>query len=391
LGCDDALTVGSIVAAPDRAGALYIWRLAGAGSGVMAARGAPEEIAGGLGELYAELCITGELTQEVWDEWLWKTDPEAPFAGGVLMNRCQLLGFLVCLSRGMDDDESEEPPAAVSGDRFALTGQPVSGMTLRGLRDTVENLQIEWPQFLERLGDNPHAQQNLDAVIQLLDRCVARFGALCLHSWGAEVLDDLSSIEPASPSDPEPAHFRVSYACIRRTVCTFLVMYRHLHLLAVCRPVPARWADPGISKYHVEASNDDFNLLCMNLSLPVAARLNYKHDFPGMYNHVSQVVFFHNSEYQRKARAALEALPTAPIEHVLPALMQLYPSIGVRYEEDSIDLSASSPQGLDWFWLVVAGRVYLVDAGRAVWHSPDVTSLLGVYLEATGAARGGAC
>jgi hypothetical protein len=27
----------------------------------------------------------------------------------------------------------------------------------------------------------------------------------------------------------------------------------------------------------------------MHIALPVAARLNYRHDFPGMYNHVSQV------------------------------------------------------------------------------------------------------
>ena len=33
-------------------------------------------------------------------------------------------------------------------------------------------------------------------------------------------------------------------------------------------------------------------------------------------------------------------------------------------------------------WLVVAGRIYLVDPGREVWYSPSVTSLLkNVYLK----------
>jgi hypothetical protein len=198
-----------------------------------------------------------------------------------------------------------------------------------------------------------------------------------------EMLDDLGSVEAVGGTE---SGVRVTRACIRRTVCTFLVMYRHLHLLSVCKTVPGQWCDPGITKYHVEASNDEFNLLCMHLTLPVAATLNYKHDFPGMFNHVSQVVFFHNSEYQRKPRAALEALGTAGVEHVLPALMQLYPSIKVRYEEDCVDLSESlSIRGNEWFWMVVAGRVYLVDPERSVWHSSDVTSLLRIYISRTSA------
>lgn len=338
---------------------------------------APSPPAQSLASLYATLMATGELPPETWDEWLWKTDPEEPFSGDVLMNRCQLLGFLVCLCRGLEQRESPDAAADPSLERLTLTGTPVRSMTLRELKDTIENLLIEWPLFLDRLAENPHAQRNLDSVVALIDQCVARFGALCLQSWDEAVLDDLPSVEPAAGA---PGRLRVTHACVRRTVSTFLVLYRHLHLLAVCKEVPAEWRDPGITKYHVEASSDDFNLLCMHLSLPVAAKLNYKHDFPGMYNHVSQVVFFHNSDYQRTPRAALDALPSAGVEHVLPALLQLYPDIRLAYEEDRMDLSETAPPASDWFWLVVAGRVYLVDPGRMVWYSRDATSLLGVYL-----------
>jgi hypothetical protein len=332
--------------------------------------------------VYGEMMQSGELPSELWDEWLWKTDPEEPFAADVLLNRCQLLGFLVCLSKGV---EGQPEPSGHgvgggldAGQRLTLMEKPVCAMTLRELNDTIENLQIEWPAFLTRLESNPCAQANLDAVLQLIDQCVGRFGQLCLSVYGEGVLDDLGSVE-AVP-DHEGGR-RVTRACIRRTVCTFMVLYRHLHLLSVCKTVPAQWSDPGISKYHVEASNDEFNLLCMHMTLPVAATLNYKHDFPGMFNHVSQVVFFHNSEYQRKPRAALEAMSSAGVEHVLPALMQLYPAIKMRYEEDCVDLSDTAPRkDKDWFWMVVAGRVYLVDPERRVWYSSDVTSLLGVYL-----------
>ena len=324
---------------------------------------------------------TGELPEELWDEWLWKTDPEEHFASEVLLNRCHLLGFLFCLSRGLDTQTMVCGGRGMDPrQRLTLMEKPVGGMTLRELKDTIENLQMEWPAFVGRLEHNPCAQANLDAVLQLIDQCVGRFGQLCLRGNGEDIMDDLGSVEPVPG---RAGLLRVTRACIRRTMNTFLVLYRHLHLLSVCETVPACWCDPGITKYHMEASNDEFNLLCMYITLPVAAKLNYKHDFPGMFNHISQVVFFHNSEYQRIPRASLESLSTAGVEHVLPALMQLYPSIGVRYEEDHMDLSDSGGC-VGWFWLVVAGRVYLVSPSRKVWYSSDVTSLLGVYLSDRG-------
>ena len=100
--------------------------------------------------------------------------------------------------------------------------------------------------------------------------------------------------------------------------------YRHLHLLAVARPAPEEYCDVGLTKYHMEASQDDFNLLSIHLALPVTAngaKLNYN---PAMYNHVSQAVFFHNPEYQRTPRTAFEGLPAAPVAQVVPALWQLH-------------------------------------------------------------------
>lgn len=328
-----------------------------------------------LSELYESLQTTHTLPEPIWDEWLWQTDPEEKYSHEVLMNRCQLLGLLICLYKGMT---AEPPTHALPGreSRLTLMDKPVSTMTLRELQDTIENLQVEWPAFLQRLPHNPNAQTNLEAVISLIDQCMARFGTLCAHRGDASVMDSLSSVDECKQ---HPGLFQLTHACIRRTVCTFLVLYRHLHLLSVAQPAPEGWFDCGLTKYHMEASNDDFNLLCMHIALPVAAKLNYKHDFPGMYNHVSQVAFFHNPEFQRTARAGLDTLATAPPEQVLPALLQLHPEIQIRYEEDPIDLISGRGE---WMWLVVAGRIYLVDPDRGVWYSPSVTSLLkNVYLK----------
>lgn len=328
-----------------------------------------------LTDSYAALRATQTLPEDIWDEWLWQTDPEEKYSHEVLMNRCQLLGLLICLYKGMASDQ----PTALAPNResrLTLMDKPVAAMSLRELQDTIENLQMEWPAFLQRLPDNPNAQQNLEAVMSLVDQCMARFGVLCSYRGDAAVMDSLGSVDECKQ---HPGTFQLTHACIRRTVCTFLILYRHLHLLAVAQPVPDEWCDCGLTKYHMEASNDAFNLLCMHIALPVAARLNYKHDFPGMYNHVSQVAFFHNPEFQRTARVALDALPAAAPEHTLPALMQLHPTILLRYEEDPVDLSSGRGE---WMWLVVAGRIYLVDPERSVWYSPSVTSLLkNVYLK----------
>jgi len=328
-----------------------------------------------LEDIYLEMMVTCELPEKVFEDWLWRTDPEEDYAKEVLMNKCQLLGFLVCLCKGLQvtPDDNELP------DRLRLMDKPVSRMTLRELKDTLENLQIEWPVFLERLSSNPNAQANLDAVISLLDQCAARFGQLCLRAYDASTLDDLSSTEPYP--EGEPGLMKVTLACVRRTVSAFMIFYRHLHLLAVCKSLPDEWVDHKITKYHMEASGDDFNMLCMHVNLPVGAKLCYKHDFPGMYNHVSQVAFFHNSEYQRTPRAALDALEKASVEQVLPALLQIYPGIGVKYEEDAMDLTQPSQKEDDWFWLVLPRRVYLVDPSRSVWYSTSLTRLLKVYVD----------
>jgi hypothetical protein len=160
---------------------------------------------------------------------------------------------------------------------------------------------------------------------------------------------------------------------------SLLIMYRHVHLLSVCAKAPASPEfDAGLSKYHYEASNDSFNLLCMHISLPVAARLNYRHDFPGMYNHVSQVVYFHNSQYVRGMRQPIEEIRSAAPVHVLPAVQELYPEIKLRYEEDMFDPTAASKE---WCWLLIAGRVYLLTPEPSVLYSENLCDLLKVFVE----------
>jgi hypothetical protein len=97
-----------------------------------------------------------------------------------------------------------------------------------------------------------------------------------------------------------------------------------------------------------------------------------------MYNHVSQVVYFHNPQYERLPRIGLDKVAMGEPMQVLPALCQIHPEISLVYEEDHLDLS--QPTG-KWLWMVLPGRVYLIGPDARVYHCENVTSLMRVYLE----------
>jgi hypothetical protein len=343
-----------------------------------------------LTELFDKLEAQGTLPPEVWHEWLWGSDPEEAYHMDVLLNRNQLLGLLVCRYKHLStptaaaDSSTLNSSSKGSKDRMTIMDIPVPRMTWRELKDTVANILFEWPQFLGRLQHNLRPQQNLRQVMHLITQCACRFGHLAFISAGEDVMDDPSETQPSSDRAVKD-QLSLTPGALRRMVGSLLIMYRHLHLLSVCVRIQPQKFDTGVSKYHYEASTDAFNLLCMHMALPVAARLNYRHDFPGMYNHVSQVVYFHNSQYTRCVRRPLEEIQTAPAAHVLPAIQELYPEIRLRYEEDMFD---PTKPGKEWCWLLLAGRVYLMTPEPRVLFSENVTDLLKVYVDATRAGAG---
>ena len=340
---------------------------------------APQPVSG-LVLLNTQLAALGDLPAETWHEWLWGTDPEEEYHIDVLMNRNHLLGLLVCRYKHLNHVESSLGTGGFSqGNRMTIMDKPVHNMTWRELKDTMANVLLEWPAFLDRLKQNIRAKQNLRQVMHLVYLCAARFGALAYMAAGEDIMDDPSETQPASNGLPSGL-VMLTPSAMRRMVGSLLIMYRHMHLLAVCQKVPSQNYTAGISKYHYEASMDEFHILCMHMSIPVAARLNYRHDFPGMYNHVSQVVYFHNSQYSRIKRQSLETFGEAEAVHVLPAVRELYPEIPLKFEEDNFDPNKA---GNGWYWLLIAGRVYLITPEPRVLYSENVVDLLKVYLDST--------
>jgi hypothetical protein len=332
----------------------------------------------------ANLETTGTVANPavLWVDWIWKANAEEPFDPAILMNRSHLLGLLACrhMAGVLGDAQPPQPPLA--DDRMTLVAKHPGEYTLRELRDTVDNLLIEWPRFVERLASNPRAAENLQAVATLLDGCFARLGRLAQFPAPANVFDDAACTEPHGGQ----GLMRLSRPGLRRLLGSFMALYRHVDLLGRCKSAAAVLAERfpgrpqgecGLKKHHIEASTDDFHALCMHMLLPVAAKLNYRQDFPGMYNHVSQVIYFHNAQYERTPRMELEEiLKTGEPMQAIPAICQIHPEIDLAYEEDPVDLSG--PTG-KWRWLVVPRRVYLVGPDSSVYHSESALELLELY------------
>lgn len=166
-----------------------------------------------------------------------------------------------------------------------------------------------------------------------------------------------------------------------------------------------------LKQHHVEASLDFYNVLQQMVTLAPGLRLVYRTNFAGMYNDISQVVYFHNPKFTRQPQLPLEEISLSAV-NCLPLMTELFPDIQVFYDDDpaipvltrqprskragvpdTIDEfvrplkkqradSSSSPQ---FAWLICCSSVFLLDTTRGLlWGSPDSTllPLVALILEA---------
>jgi hypothetical protein len=261
--------------------------------------------------------------------------------------------------------------------RLCLFDTHVATYNLRQLRDSVQNLQVSWIDC--GCASMVHMEQVVDALMH-------RFGVLALDAKGIDEMNDQGSVE-----DSAGGLLSMNRICMRRFLNTFVIMYRHLyfHKNAKVLPLPDdAWFECSIKSHHLTASTDDFAGIAMHWDLMMAAKLNYIHDFPGMFNNVSQVAYFHNPSYQQlvQERSDIDKVSRGVIEslHVIAPLMQLYPDIEITYEEAHIGLLQASKK---YAFVIMGKRVYLLTPSREIYYHRNVTILLEHYLKTAQATR----
>ena len=93
-------------------------------------------------------------------------------------------------------------------------------------------------------------------------------------------------------------------------------------------------------------------------------------------------MYFHNTQYHRISRHPMEDIKNAGAVHVLPAIQELFPEIELKFEEDMFDPTKKDDKKR-WFWLLLAGRVYLVSPEPKVLYSEAISDLLKVYIDSS--------
>jgi hypothetical protein len=287
------------------------------------------------------------LDEKLWRSWLWSTDLHAPPCPQ--FNRCHLLGLLIARHRAL-----HQPFDVRLGEclpNIVHASKRTCDLTLRQLRDAVEDLQMHWSE---------HCKHG-DGVVDVLDALWTRFGTLNLCPQVG--LDDLASLDPDDPT-------RMSNAAIRRFVVIFCVLYRHLDLEACAVEVDDPF-DFQIEKFHVQAGLDAFYEHAMYADIPPASRITYKQDFSGMYHSITQVVYFHFPDYARKKQLPMEKIVAGTSHlHCLSVAQELRPDIPVKMEDDV--------WAKGWNWsLLSGGKLYLVSPTRSIYTATAIWSLLG--------------
>ena len=293
----------------------------------------------------------------MYQEWLWECDLAEPTSVDCLLNKAHLLGILIARFRALREPGLMD--VCVKLPHMVHQGRRVCAMTPRQLKDAVEDLQLHWNIYIE--------SQNIDELIELLDACMTRFGDFNLRPTLYEDVGMRDSVDPE----------RMNVLCMRRLITIFCVLYRHLDLIN-------RWIEPPqqasvemeeIQQFHVQSSMDEFHAHMMRSELPPAALVIYKQDFAGFFHCVSQAVYFHFPDYQRKPQLDLDTLRRGehPV-HALALVRDMYPEVCMCYEDET-------PKKGAWNWILMGKRLYLLDSDhRNLYYARSVFSLMAVYL-----------
>jgi hypothetical protein len=195
--------------------------------------------------------------------------------------------------------------------------------------------------------------------------------------------------------------FILTCKTLRTMLNVFLVLFRSIeialkvvrlatttidnsHVLAVDgwgESVPQKYVTriaSSIKTYHVEASLDLFNVQQQMFFLAPGQRLVYRHNFSGMFNDISQVIYFHYPDYIRSAQVSLDQMPEHGMNS-LSCLMNIIPQLRVMYDDEPW-LPFGLVDSSEWMWIVSNRQIYLWDGrSRRLLGSSGSSSLMLIF------------
>jgi len=300
-----------------------------------------------------------ETREWVWKKWIWNTNCNAlPLEECWDMNEMHIYGllFIIHESQVNQNFQSLTTENIFSPERYEdlkvlhLTGaKTLNKFSLRELLDFIECLQLNWGKVIGVLLDD----EALSLAEIILGCCCARLGEIATHCYEMEgtVLDDVqftTSLPRAlnakllknCQENPGKEYGVISRKAVRQGICILHALYRVFHIIQKSKHVP-KMQDifyerilQSLKIHHIESSIDFFNVFQQMVYLAPGMRLVYRTNFAGMYNDVSQVIYFHYPKYSRQPQLPLKDIPYSNM-HLLALLTQLIPDISIWYDDDT--------------------------------------------------------
>jgi hypothetical protein len=330
---------------------------------------------------------------QVWQKWVWRTDCNAlPTDDCCDMNQMHGWGILCCIRESACPVPAyEQSVVEIAPDLPVLhlqSEKPVCEFSLRELMDQIECMQLNWGKIVGLTDDHGDA---------LLRAVMARVGFITNHAFethrpeeGYEglVLDDPQH----TTSLPGQTMAIIARKSLRQIVCVLVAMARVQSIAQQAVLTPSYSSEhirthvvQALKQHHIEASMDFFNGLQQMMHLAPGMRLVYRTNFAGMYNDVSQVIFFHYPKFARQPQRPLAEIPDSTM-HLLPLLRELIPDVPLAYDDDSriLRLTEENEEAAGWLWLISCGVVFLVEgATGTIYQGATLVELLCFFLEKT--------
>ena len=315
---------------------------------------------------------TEQETARVWQEWLWESDCNAPPSELCCdMNRMHGLGVLCCVNLSKLPTEPKGLPELLPLlPAIHLHGsKPICEFSLRELMDQLECMQLHWGQIV---GD-----------IAPLHAIMARLGSIVSHAFATTKPED--GYENVVLDDPQHTTVMpqqqmsiISRKSLRQMICVLLGLARVQDIVQRSVVIPPQCVQSVVKafkQHHIEASMDFFNGLQQMMRLAPGMRLVYRTNFAGMYNDVSQVIYFHFPKFARQPQRPLADVPKHSL-NLLPLIRELLPDVPVSYDDDS-----TRPKG--YSWLISCGAVFLAQ-DDTIFRADTLLELVCFFLQRTG-------
>jgi hypothetical protein len=243
-------------------------------------------------------------------------------------------------------------------------------------------MQLNWGQIVSIAKDS-----------SLLRAIMARVGFIASNAFETGKPED--GYEDSVLDDPQHTTALpqgqvsiVSRKSLRQTVCVLLGLARVQDIVERSVAVPEQSAEAqqqyvvsALKQHHIEASMDFFNGLQQMMHLAPGMRLVYRTNFSGMYNDVSQVIYFHFPKFSRQPQVGLRDVNKHAM-NLLPLIREMMPDIAVAYDDDS-QIQGLTNAAAGCSWLISCGTVFLVENGT-IFRANTLLELVCFWLQKTG-------